>query len=510
MLRGIPRLLLLVVCGAITLLGLAIAPSNAAAVPKVSGMTIAKQDWYNAKLTVRWKAVAGATYRLRWARNSKMTGATTPLTTRTAAGTTVGPLDRGAVWYFQARAVKKGKVGAWSSAKRAPFTNKYPTAPTPSAAGVPGGVKISWPYSAYASRYRVLWSEGAFGQGPGAPRYVDQTSGGWVGQTARSSTLVVPTNAAKDNTLTAVEYANPIFAQVQANNAYAPGSRFSKWVLAFPTPPTPDPGDPVRIGTYNLLNDSTIGSRVGGIATNIANHGVGIVALQETSVATATAVVGHLGAAWTVVAPASPSTDSQVIYDSTKFTLDSSTTIPITNYAGSPNPVGATTAEFTALDPALDPAHAGHALPFFVVSAHFTVTPGAALSTQNNQTGANADRVLAAIAKFNPSGEAIIVAGDFTSNNEPYGDASAAQPTFIKAGYYDAMAALSKAGYQYSTVNGRARQSPTKAGLGTRADYIVFKGFRGSKAYTNVANWSGGTPSDHNLVYADLAVPKTP
>jgi hypothetical protein len=40
----------------------------------------------------------------------------------------------------------------------------------------------------------------------------------------------------------------------------------------------------------------------------------------------------------------------------------------------------------------------------------------------------------------------------------------------------------------------------------------MLKGFRGSNAYTTVANWTWGgiTPSDHNLVYADVTVPYAP
>ncbi|MCW2781415.1 MAG: hypothetical protein JWR35_1864 [Marmoricola sp.] len=518
MLRRLPRLLALVVCGALALVGLAIAPSNAAAVPKVFGMTIAKQDWYNAKLTVRWKAVPGATYRLRWARNSKMTGATTPLTTRTAAGTLVGPLDRGTVWYFQARAVKKGKVGAWSSAKRAPFINKFPTTPTPSAEGVPGGVRISWPYSAYASRYRVRWSEGAHGEWPAAPAYVDHTAGGWVGQTARSSTLLVPTNAATDSSLTAVAYANPIFAQVEANNAYVPGSHFSTYVMAFPTPPAPDPGDPVRMGTYNVMSQPTTSTKpvqIAGLAKNIKTHLLNVVALQEAFGQTATDLATALGPTWETTH--SPGSESQIIFDSAAVALSSDGTFGVHNNASNAT-LQMPWAQFTAVNPTVP----GHAQPFYVVSVHFSVTSAKSLADQNAQTGQNASDLMPLINAQNTGDNPVIIAGDFTSNREPYGDPHPAEPTFVRAGYYDAMAALAKTDYRYSTFNNTPTtgvpQTATKSGLGTRADYIVFKGFRGAASYTNVANWTsnGGVPtshnvpSDHNLVFADLAIPETP
>jgi hypothetical protein len=79
------------------------------------------------------------------------------------------------------------------------------------------------------------------------------------------------------------------------------------------------------------------------------------------------------------------------------------------------------------------------------------------------------------------------------------------------------MAALGKTNIAYSTFNGgngttAPRQDPVQSGVSGRADYIMLKGFRGSNAYTTVANWTWGgiTPSDHNLVYADVTVPYAP
>jgi hypothetical protein len=112
------------------------------------------------------------------------------------------------------------------------------------------------------------------------------------------------------------------------------------------------------------------------------------------------------------------------------------------------------------------------------------------------------------------------VAGDLFNLREPFGDVAGhveAQPTFVRRGYYDSMAALRKTGIQYTTYNGgtgttSARQSPSPAGVASRTDYLMLKGFRGSNGYVNVVNWSSGgiDPSDHNLVYADLTVPFAP
>jgi hypothetical protein len=98
---------------------------------------------------------------------------------------------------------------------------------------------------------------------------------------------------------------------------------------------------------------------------------------------------------------------------------------------------------------------------------------------------------------------------------EPFSDVPGyveAPPTFVRGGYYDAMAALSKVNVGYGTFNGGQRQDPSQTGVSPRADYVMLRGFRGSNAYVNVANWSLGglIPSDHNLVYADVTVPFLP
>jgi hypothetical protein len=111
----------------------------------------------------------------------------------------------------------------------------------------------------------------------------------------------------------------------------------------------------------------------------------------------------------------------------------------------------------------------------------------------------------------------VVLAGDLFNQREPFGDTPGyveAQPTLVRSGYYDAMAAQQKTNIAYATYNGAggARQAPADSGVSSRTDYLMLSGFRGSKAYVNVANWSlnGLVPSDHNLVYADLTVPFAP
>jgi hypothetical protein len=148
---------------------------------------------------------------------------------------------------------------------------------------------------------------------------------------------------------------------------------------------------------------------------------------------------------------------------------------------------------------------------------HFSENPDNTQMEKKHDAGLMAQAVVDAVDGFNSAGDPVIVAGDQRYLREPFNDVPGyveGPPTFVRAGYYDAMAAVRKKGIAYTTVNAvnglpSAQQAPRPTRVATRADYIMVKGFRGSNAYVNVANWSYGglVPSDHNLVYADVTVP---
>jgi hypothetical protein len=473
---------------------------------KVFGVTRAGQDWYHARLKVRWRAVPGASYQMRWSYTPSKLSYSKVIPSGTAGGTYTGALDRGKTWYVQVRAIRAGRVGPWSAARGLRFVNAWPNPPRLSAAALPGAVKFNWAYTPYASRYRVRWSPAWYGAWPSAASYVSRTSGGWVGQTARSATYTVPSRPAAGDNFLAVDYANPVFGQIEANNGYRAGaSQRSKWIAAFPTPPRPAAGDPVRMGTYNVMLFPT-GSRAAAIANNISSHGVTVVALQEADTATAQAVVAALGSAWRP-APSGSGTGQQILYRNDKFSLVSSGKFTVPNPKTPSAPTETPWARLCSRTP-----NAGHSQNFFVVSLHFSEDSSKSRLEQNRDTGLAAQAAMRAINSANYGNEPVIMAGDMRYGREPYGDPSGytpAQPTFVRAGYYDAMAALKKTNYQYSVVSGQAHQTPHPSGLGPRSDHILIKGARGSYQYVNVANWSygGSIPSDHNLVLADLSIP---
>jgi endonuclease/exonuclease/phosphatase (EEP) superfamily protein YafD len=217
-----------------------------------------------------------------------------------------------------------------------------------------------------------------------------------------------------------------------------------------------------------------------------------VVSLQETSPGGAAEIARRLN--MSVVQAGTPET--QIIYSPGVVQPSASGAIAVSDYKLG----GAHYEPYAHFVPA---SGTGYKRPFYVVAVHFTVG-GGALATQNQQTGTNARQLMAAMGGFT---DPVIVAGDMTSNREPFHSQTAAQPTFVRSGFYDASAAQNKIGYQYSTFNGNKSQAPTSGGVGTRADYILIRGFEGTVTYQNVANYPG-TGSDHNLIWSAFRIPQ--
>lgn len=478
---------------------------------RVSAVTRAGQDWYKARLLIKWRAVPGASYQMRWSYSPSKLSYSKLVGSGTSGGTYTGALHRGKTWYVQVRAVRSGTVGPWSNARGLRFINYWPKIPTLSRVSLPGAVQFKWGYTPYASRFRVRWSPAWYGSWPSSATYVDRSSGGWVGQTVRQSTFRVPTQPASGDKFLPVDYANPVFGQIEANNAFSTGaSQRSKWVASFPTPPVPAIGDAVRMGTYNVMLFPT-GSRAAAVAANISSHDVTVVALQEANPATAADVVASLGSGWRSVPAGAQASGMQILYRRDLFSLQSSGSFEV------PNPKSPSEPSVTPWA-RLRSAHASSSSQsFYVVSMHISEDAGSSALQKNRDTGLAAQSAMRSIDAVNTVNAPVVVAGDLRYGREPYGDPvgyTPAQPTFVRGGYYDAMAALTKVNVQYANVNlvggsPSARQAAHPSGLGPRSDHILVKGFRGSSQYVNVANWSTGgvVPSDHNLVYADIAIP---
>jgi hypothetical protein len=489
MLRWFRRLLVIAMTTLLLCTGMQLTAE--AGVGRVSGVHVGAQNRCAGTMRVKWHRVAGATYQVRWASAKSGLGAAQPIAV-SRRSTTVGPLSGGKA-FIQVRAVRHGKAGTWSKVEKERFgAARFGQPCALSGHGVSNGVQFTWNPTSGATRYRVRWAAAPFGKWPDGASYVS----GWLPGSARSSTFGVSATPQAGDHMLGVAYANPVWGQLEARNSNGTVRHSAGFVPVFPAAPDPGPGDPVRIGSYNVMT-APAGTRTQAIAANISQHGLGVVALQESSATTAAAIVAALGGDWTYVSYTN--TPQQILYRSGSYVYDGEkNTIAVHNYA-----TGG-----TINTPWVRLRSVRGARSFYVVSAHFQDNPNSGVMDRKAQTGQEAQTIVDAMAGKGP----VIVAGDLHYLREPFGDVPGyleGPVKFVRSGYYDAMAALSKTNINYPTFNGGARQEPSQTGVSPRADYILLKGFRGSAAYVNVANWSYGglIPSDHNLVYADVVVP---
>lgn len=485
-------------------------PATAAGVRQVSGVKITGQDWCAAKLRVRWDAVRGATYQVRSAPSRAGLRKARPVAVRRNRAA-VGPLSLIGKSYLQIRAVKKGRVGSWSSVREGRFARNPLAKPELGGTGVAGGSLFAWGCTLNASRYRLHWAAAPHGLWPIG-------TSAWMSQGTRSSVYGVAATPAAGDAMLPVAYANPVWARLEAGNAFG-GTRLSEgWTPVFPAPPGPGTGDPLRIGTYNVMMQPRPGARVNAIAANISQHGLSVVTLQEADTTTAAAVVSALGPSW-AYAPSGAGLSRQILYRKDQYGIARTAGYGSFQVLNPREPGVPLVMPWARLEPLVS-AQPGHGGTLFVASVHFTQNPNKSEMEKKRDNGLSAQDVMNGVAAASQAGDRVIVAGDLFNVREPFGDVAGyveAQPTFVRGGYYDAMAALQKTNIQFSTVNGgdgqtAPRQAAAGSGVSSRMDYLMLKGFRSSNAYVNVANWSWGglTPSDHNLVYADLTVPFTP
>jgi hypothetical protein len=515
--RSTRSVVLALIC-ALVVVGLSGGPADAKAkkgkkkLVKVSMIVRAGQDWDRGRLKVRWKAQKGVAYHMRYAGSPAALASTRPVWVGNARGAYTRPLDRSKTWFFQVRAVRSaGVVGPWSNVRPLRFLNRWPGKPQVSGTSIAGGVQFNWTKAAYTTRYRVRWSPAWYGVWPGPVNYTTD-GGAWMGGTARSTTFKVPTKAEPGDGMLAVAYGNPVFGRVESNNSYArssqPATSLSTWTLAWPKAPAPEAGDPIRFATYNVMLSPT-GSRASAVAKNISSHGVTVAALQEANSKTSSAVLAALGSNWKA-APLVSGVQQLILYRSDLFNLEASGSFGVSNYKTPSSPIKTPWARLKHKTSVGSSSQA-----FYVASLHFNYNASRTPKERQADSAKNAKETLDAFRGINTTNAPIILAGDLQYNREPWGDSPGyvpAQPTFVRNGFYDAMAAQSKSGTAYSTFNGKpngGKQAPHGSGLGPRPDHILMKGIVGAKTYVNVLNWSTGgvVPSDHNLVYSDIMVP---
>ena len=396
-----------------------------------------------------------------------------------------------------------GLLAAPSQARKARWPGRVGT---PSSASTTAGkIDLSWGFTSSTTRYRMLWSPKPYG---GYQVHTTTPYPGWIPTSPRRTSLKVgqsySSNAGQRAIQTALPYGNPLFFRLQANNAYAgaKATHSSPWTRAvWPRIAAPAPGFEANVGTYSL-RQNTSQAAVERTAGAIQSNGLSVVALQEArtdqGVSTSERIARQLG--WVDV----PATMQQhLIYDPSVYTATNAGQISVRNYGAQ----SATLPRLTMPYARLVPRDAG-ASPFWVFSGQF-VGSKTNQSLGNRQTAADAQEAATQVSQVAGS-EPAVVAGDFGVGREPYVDSSTGpQQTFVKWGYWDARATLSRSGVQYGTNNlGLSRQKDAGVGVYSRSTYIMLKGIHGSLRYVNVANQYHPV-TDHNLVWSKIRVPAT-
>lgn len=395
------------------------------------------------------------------------------------------------------------------------------TVPKPITSGQtnPAQMQVRWAAGAYVAKYRLNWSPAPYGNWPGYNPYTP-----WLGKAARLAAVNLPAVGSGDKFLN-VNYGNPKFARLQVNNGCDRTVRQSPWVAVWPrgkTPANATNGEPLAVGTYNVELFPTTRTRptkMTNLASNIAARKLDLVLLQEATYTTAKDMAAKLGSDWEVVGAGNdPYVNQQIIYRGSRFTEDVSGLFGQRddNNASTPLPT-----PWARLMPVGAPAGQQG---IFVVSVHLEESKSTNVLTKKAAARNSAVALLKAIATKNNSDPGrpvlpVVLGGDLKGNFQRYCDEKSSpacppdgQPTFIRAGYYDAQAALTRVGVGYATVNKHVYAQPyNKSGYGGRADFLVFKGFPGVTRYENVkkgyGDGSATYQSDHNLVYANLFIP---
>ncbi|PZE61126.1 hypothetical protein DEJ33_07795 [Curtobacterium sp. MCPF17_047] len=507
-------------------------PASAATKPaQVTAVSQATQDWAGKSVKMTWKAVPGATsYVTKWSSRADLGSPT--YKDSTGVGAWMTRLVPGTTYYVTVAAKNGTTAGAWARTVTAVLRpHAVGTFGPITAAPAKGAVSVSIPEVADASDYQVRWSAG-----PNENRVPDR----WAAKTTPWSSAFDPatrtwTLPTSDADLTSVAYGNPIYVRAMARNTYFdPASvRKSVQVRAWPKPTVPVTTDhPLHIASYNVLcsgceqNGAPAWStRAPAIADVIKDKGPDVLTLLEASGSAAGrgSEQAYLDLARRLpelrlvdTAPMTVSASHQgnrIMYNPTKYSVvDHGVLAGVKDYEVYPEASAPDTntpwAEFRAAD--------GTGATFIVVAAHYGIPSSSYAEPRKTLLGKNSAQLITALNRINPADSSgrrlpVILGGDLNDNRYPEDAVDGAQPTLVRAGFYDASASQHRYGTSKPTYNAylpASGQVDDPNGDGQRIDYILTQGIQGSDEFVN--NWNPGTttiPSDHNMIEARVRVP---
>jgi endonuclease/exonuclease/phosphatase family metal-dependent hydrolase len=414
-------------------------------------------------------------------------------------------------------------------------------------AGV-GQIKVSWKANgSHTDKFRIETALTPFGSsddGRGAQSF---TVSGSARSTTLSATKVAQAGAAPAT-------GNHLYIRVVAVDVTRHGSRTGHASDLVATTARALPalvgGSPLRIASYNIRSAKYDGDdarnwaeRASGVAAEILKAKPGIVAIQEASpgrfgalrqtesLQSALIMADPALARYTITrtttysAPGAQhgSQAARIVYDSSRYQLLTPCT-DTTVVNGAPLDYSSSCSFDLPILPGDAPtwqrsAAYGEFLnlatgkPFLVVSAHLDYRHSNNASTErklNDLRRLQAATIWANMNVLRKVGEPVVVAGDFNaSQTDKAGNGP--HDYLVSQGFYDAAGAVQQANLELPSLNHFDKVLPVDPqGYARRVDQILVYGTAGSNRFVEVAKQTDpARNSDHNMVYADVALPTT-
>ncbi|GAA4810054.1 endonuclease/exonuclease/phosphatase family protein [Nocardioides caeni] len=491
--------------------------------PKVTGVTPVGQEWVAAKLQVRWRAIPGASYQVRWGRTTAALARARVHPSPRASATSPALSTRCEPWRVQVRAVRSGRVGPWSSARQVRFTNRAPGVPalrhSATVQTSETAARVTWGRTPYVARYRLDWSAAPNGYWKG----FEHNHTPWQGPASTGVSIQLPAAATAGDRFLHPAYGNPVYGQLNYDNGCTRTYRKSGWFGFFPQSRVPDAGDAVAFGTYNTELPSRLGAvpaKIANLAENIASQDLDVVVLQEANDDRAQSLLARLDARgqtdWTSHGVGS----QQVMWRTSQWELVEGTALGMANDGNPATPLPTPGVRLTPAAGVADPQRQD----IFVVSVHLEDTPGGTVAQRKRNANKAAGILLDQIAAAGTAGLPVLAGGDFKGSfsdgsagsgscDESNGCVGEGQPTFVRAGFWDSRTAPVKDGLAFGTVNKHVANPPRNStGVGNRTDFLLAKGAGGFTLHRNVVRTFGDASdshqSDHNLVVAHVVIPR--
>lgn len=506
-------------------------PADAANVGAVGQLVKPTQDWAGKSLKVNWPAVRGVTtYETKWSTTRTFTKATYKQSSSNSVWiTNLVPAEQ---YYVATRTLVGKNIGPWSKT--------LPVSLVPHAVGVfgkvtaspaVGGFNVTFDAVPDATEYRVRWSAGP-NENRTPDRWQQHFSPWFSAFKPARTTYYVPTS---DADLTSVRFGHPTFIRIQARNTYySTVVRQSIQVSGWPLPVAPATvGTSLKVATYNVMCSSCEpagapkwATRAPAVAQVINQRDPDVLFAQEAngdssapgSPQTYLDLERRLDRLALVDSEKLPSTvtvaGTRLYYDPEKLTLiDHGRLAGVKNYRFFPASAALDNnipwAEFRTRD--------SNRTRFIAVSAQYGIPSASYSLPAKTLVGRNSQQLLQALASLNTvdaraADLPVILGGDLNDQRYPEEAVDGAQPTLVRGGFSDASASLKRIGTSKPTYNkykAPSQQADDPNADGIRIDYLLTRGFTGSKEFTN--NWNPGSAvigSDHNLVDAVLVLPQ--